>query len=338
MPNKPKAYVKLTLQVANQLESTPDGLMNFRNTCRQFKYVDAFGLDKKRAFDVIERLERRLILGPNNFEKFVELLEIIDRDDVIRMLPGYENYGAAAGITLADGPADTPLLGENNNLCVKASLTQQPCGPTFKNQGDAGISEIKLYELAEKIRPDEELGLAVFLGIPVARYEQFDPKHRAYKTLIAWKENVTANEQASELVRALKEAKLPHLAWEFSDPKASDQRDVTQSLSRESPLTDKHLFMLGSSMGEGWWAFGIKHLDMSAVDIDGFCKKIPGNREFEMLLKWKNRECGNATVGRLLDLMEKSQEIPMDCYKFLHEQLSPDIKQEPDAKPAETEV
>ena len=34
MPTEPPEYTKLMHNVARQIESTPDGLMDFRNTCR----------------------------------------------------------------------------------------------------------------------------------------------------------------------------------------------------------------------------------------------------------------------------------------------------------------
>lgn len=97
MPTEPPEYTKLMHNVARQIESTPDGLMDFRNTSRAQGHVRAFDLHKKRAWDIIKNLQKKMIVHPGQYEKFVELLEIIGRDDVIKMLPGYQDYDSKDG-------------------------------------------------------------------------------------------------------------------------------------------------------------------------------------------------------------------------------------------------
>ena len=38
-----------------------------------------------------------MIVHPGQYEKFVEFLEIIGREDVIKMLPGYQDYDSKDG-------------------------------------------------------------------------------------------------------------------------------------------------------------------------------------------------------------------------------------------------
>ena len=92
MPKYPDDYVRLMLKVERKLESTPKGLREFQDTCQRLGHVAAFKLHEKTASDVIRRLQMKLVVGPNDFEKFIEILEIIGREDVIRMLPSYQNY------------------------------------------------------------------------------------------------------------------------------------------------------------------------------------------------------------------------------------------------------
>lgn len=97
MPTEPPEYTKLMHNVARQIESTPDGLMDFRNASRAQGHVWAFDLDKKRACHIIKSLQKKMIVHPGQYEKFVEFLEIIERDDVIKMLPGYQDYHSKDG-------------------------------------------------------------------------------------------------------------------------------------------------------------------------------------------------------------------------------------------------
>ncbi|XP_030855036.1 uncharacterized protein LOC115929617 [Strongylocentrotus purpuratus] len=318
MPAKPPEYTKLMLDVARQIESTPDGLMDFRNTCHEQGHVGAFDLEKKRASDIIQNLQKKMIVHPGQYEKFVEFLEIIGRGDVIKMLPGYQDYDSKDG-----GNINQP----HYNTILEKDETKSG---TSHSAVDGKVTDIEISNLSDSIPPDCVLRLGIFLGIPYPEIETQRRQGGTSNMLFHWRKNVPERDQMQQLQQALEEASLGHLVTDcFGDGKNSSRKD-TGPLSRSSITSDKVLSKLCGKIGEGWLQFGIQHLGMSMVDIDHFRhnRSTMEDTIFGMLYEWRQRHHDDATIGTLLDLMEESPNISLDSYNFILEEIqSSDLHQ-----------
>ncbi|XP_011661290.2 uncharacterized protein LOC100893977 [Strongylocentrotus purpuratus] len=318
MPTEPPEYTKLMQNVAKQIESTPDGLMDFRNTSRAQGHVRAFDLDKKRAYDIIRNLQKKMIVHPGQYEKFVEFLEIIGREDVIKMLPGYQDYQSKDG-------------GNNNRAHYNTIPEKVETKIGTSHSAVAGrVTDIEISILSDSIPPDCVLRFGIFLDMS---YPEIETQRRQGGTtgmLFHWRKNVPERDQRQQLQQALEEARLGHLVTDcFGNGKNSSRKD-TGPLSRSSIISDKILSKLAGKIGEGWSQFGIQHLGMSKVDIDHFKHNRSTMEEtiFGMLYEWRQRHHDDATIGKLLDLMEESPNISLDSYSFILEELqSSDLHQ-----------
>eukprot|EP00057_Strongylocentrotus_purpuratus_P023141 XP_011677615.1 PREDICTED: uncharacterized protein LOC105444705 [Strongylocentrotus purpuratus] len=199
MPAKPPEYTKLMLDVARQIESTPDGLMDFRNTCHEQGHVGAFDLEKKRASDIIQNLQKKMIVHPGQYEKFVEFLEIIGRGDVIKMLPGYQDYDSKDG-------------GNNNQPHYNNKLEKGETQSGTPHSAVAGrVTDIEISILSNSIPPDCVLRLGIFLDMSYPEIETQRRQGGTSSMLFYWRKNVPERDQRQQLQQALEEAHLGYL-------------------------------------------------------------------------------------------------------------------------------
>ncbi|XP_041468875.1 uncharacterized protein LOC121418798 [Lytechinus variegatus] len=330
MPAKPSPEdTKLLFDVAKKIEATNDGLSDFRNVCRDQKHIRAFDYQKKRAFDIIQELKRKMIVQPGKFEKFVEILEIIGRADVIKMLPGYEDYESMKGVNNNQDNKDTMMsTPQRNETSLDGSSPSSD-----SSSGTGRVTDIELSNLSDNISPDRVLRLGIFLGIRFPKIETIMKQGGTLDLLINWRKNVPERDQRQELHQALKEASLGHLVTAcvhgLGDGNNSSPEDEGP-LSRSSIISEKMLSGLAGRMGEGWSHFGIQHLGMSKIDIDHFKSKgsCMEDEIFFMLYEWRQRNGKDATIGKLLDLIESSPYFSPDTSDFILKQLSIDVPED----------
>ncbi|XP_063958327.1 uncharacterized protein LOC129265371 isoform X2 [Lytechinus pictus] len=324
MPAKPSPEdTKLMFDVAKRIEATNDGLSDFRNVCRDQKHIRAFDYQKKRAFDIIQELKRKMIVQPGKFDKFVEILEIIGRADVIKMLPGYEDYESMKGVNNNQVNKDTMMsTPRRNETSLDGSL------PSSDSPSDTGrVTDIELLNLSDNISPDCVRRLGIFLGIPLPKIETIMEHGETLDLLFHWRKDVPEREQRQKLHQALKEAHLVNaFVHGLGDGNNSSPEDKSP-LSRSSIISDKILSGLAGRMGERWSHFGIQHLGMSKNDIDRFKNRrsCMDDEIFAMLHEWRQRNGKDATIGKLLDLMKSSPYCSPDTSDFILEQLPIDV-------------